>query len=151
MTEVHHPLDIKLFGIMKAKARAFLTTRIANDVLSKYNEETRSFDGPIEPPRAITKREATVIIENAWNDIEEYQITEAWFEAIEKYFTTVSSFNSNNTSYSYNNNNNSFNIHLYHSNSSCHNSNTYHRRSWKKPKVKKALIRMMMINLMMNN
>ena len=83
MTEVHHPLDIKLFGIMKAKARAFLTTRIANDVLSKYNEETRSFDGFIEPPRAITKHEATAIIENAWD--------EACFEAIEKYFTTVNS------------------------------------------------------------
>ena len=91
MTEVHQPLDIKLFGIMKAKARAFLTTRIANDVLSKYNEETMSFDGPIEPPRAITKREATIIIENAWDDIEKYQITEAWFEAIDKYFTTINS------------------------------------------------------------
>lgn len=65
MTEVHQPLDIKLFGIMKAKSRAFLTSRIAEDVMSKFDQDIGDFIQPIEPSRAITKREATVIIEYA--------------------------------------------------------------------------------------
>ena len=40
-------------------------------------------------PRAITKREATAIIEYAWNELNEYQITDAWYEAIERYLPTV--------------------------------------------------------------
>ena len=39
--------------------------------MSNFNEETDEFIGPIKPPRAVTKREATVVLEFAWNDITE--------------------------------------------------------------------------------
>ena len=48
-----------------------MTSWIADEVMSNFNEETDEFIGPIKPPRAVTKREATVVLEFAWNDITE--------------------------------------------------------------------------------
>lgn len=43
MTDLHQPLDKKIFGILKAKARSFLTNRICDDVMSKFDETLGDF------------------------------------------------------------------------------------------------------------
>lgn len=89
MTEVHQPLDIGIFGIIKSKARCFLTQKICDDVMKKFNEKTGDFIVPLEAPRAITKRKAAVIIEFAFDDVQSKDILRAWKEAILDHLNTI--------------------------------------------------------------
>lgn len=66
-TDIFQPLDKKIFGILKAKARQFCNQIISDDLLKLFDTESGTFTGPIPPPRAITKKEATVVLENAWH------------------------------------------------------------------------------------
>lgn len=88
MTETHQPLDNKLFGILKAKSPV-LTNKICEYVMKNFKDNKGDFVNPIEPPWAVTKREAVVIIEFGWEDIKESQVIDAWHDAIGSYLNTV--------------------------------------------------------------
>ena len=84
MTEVHQPL-----GIIKSKAKYFLTQKICDDVMKKFDEKTGDFIVPLEAPRAITKRKAAVIIEFAFDNVQSKDILRTWKEAILDHLNTI--------------------------------------------------------------
>lgn len=50
--------------------------------MAHYDRSTASFP----PPRAITKKETTTVLESAWNKLKPDTILAAWYESIETYF-----------------------------------------------------------------
>lgn len=79
-TDLFQPLDKKVSGVLKVKALFFI-----NDIMKLYDSEVVEFKDEIPPPRAITKKDATAILEKCWESLKKETIISAWHDALLKH------------------------------------------------------------------
>lgn len=85
-TDLFQPLDKKVFGVLKAKARSFINQILCKDIMQLYDSDTGEFKDEIPPPRIITKKDATAILEKCWESLKKETILSAWHDALLKHF-----------------------------------------------------------------
>lgn len=56
------------------------------DLFKNYNLDEAILIAPLEPFKCITKREAVVVVEQSFDDLDKDLIHQAWVESIHKYF-----------------------------------------------------------------
>lgn len=85
-TDIFQPLDCRIFGALKNHSRTFMNTKIITELFAKYDLEQAMFIAPVKPQECASKQEAVVVLEKAYNDLSVHHITQAWNDAILKYY-----------------------------------------------------------------
>ena len=63
-----------------------MNTKIMYDLFKKYDLEEAILIAPLEPFKCISKKEAMVVVEQNFEDLDEDLIHQTWVELILKYF-----------------------------------------------------------------
>ena len=82
MTDACQPLDCRVFGALKARARAKMSKIFALHVFSCFDPRNCSFPQTIPPVPMMDHTSAMSMLEEIWNDLNEYTIEASWDQAL---------------------------------------------------------------------
>lgn len=84
-TDLYQPLDVRLFGSLKARLRSYFNKKRCDLLISLFDPVTLTFTNEIPISEPMSRREASSFMEIEWNNLHIGEIFTAWHIAIKQY------------------------------------------------------------------